>query len=79
MYIYIDIYTYIHVYIYLYTYGTFLFVSCTETMKGGPAHKYLALPWALALGPCGALPLGPWWGLPYRAKRGMLGAKRRGS
>ena len=52
-------------YICKYAHGNLSFVSCTETMKGGPAHNncYLALPWAI----------------PYPAKRGMLGATRRGS
>ena len=67
-----------HMYIYIYIY---MRGSCLLSKGGWAGPEFLPLGpcWALPLGPTRALPLGPCWALPYRAKRGMLGAKRRGS
>ena len=64
-------------YIYIYIYERILFA----VEGGGAGPKFLPLDpyWALPKGPTTALPLGPCWAFLYRAKRGMLGAKRRGS
>ena len=56
--------------------------ACVQLQR---SFSYLWPMLALPLGPCWPLPWAhvrpcPWacWALPYRAKRGLLGAKRRG-
>ena len=85
--VYIHIYIYIHIYLYnrtdarIHTYLYHRPVAKGGWWLGIPSIKSLPYDtagcWALALGSCWALPLLSCWTLPYRAKRGMLRAKRR--